>query len=397
MSMLLFMPWCPIDKTYRVGDATILPFERKKPIVGLKQEEQTQVNTIMGIYKDIEGEPVNNAALIRCNRKSVIEDLNETEIDEAYDLAALACFCGLANRQYFNSLGPYCNSDNFSLYVQKFKVTEFIALSSRRRDGSNMSAWAVEEIAITIPVHVHTIPSVSLDESLLAALLAHRSGAGSEWGRWQSAISCFNWANTDSDNIRHQVEWVNLCGAFEHLLDAKRMAEDVARRFSEVLIPCDPLLARDSNRRGAKGGDKGQSLRYEWMREFYRIRGDFAHGKLSSRQATEWEPLEHLVLAAIAFPLVVKELLNRSGKYDLTGRDRGEIDAFEQFADTRGFLKPPTDQKSSLDSHWGRSVDGRRWKRTTREIAEKLKEHRKTASGGDKQACDSGELHAEEK
>jgi hypothetical protein len=397
MSMLLFMPWCPIDRVYQVGDMTLLPFERKKPIVGLNQEDQTQVNTIMGIYKDIEGEPVNNAALIRCSGKAIIEDLNETEIDEAYDLVALACFCGLANRQYFNSLGPYCNSDSFSLYVQKFKDTEFIALSSRRRDGSNMSAWAIDEIAITIPVHVHTIRSVTLDEKLMGAILAHRNGAGYEWGRWQSAISCFNWGNTDSENIRHQVEWVNLCGAFEHLLAAKPMAEDVARRFSEVLIPCDPLLARDSNRRGAKGGDKGQSLRYEWMREFYRIHGDFAHGKLSSLQATEWAPLEHLVLAAIAFPLVVKGLLNRAGKYDLTGRDRGEIDAFEQFADTRGFLKPPADQKSSLDSHWERSVDDRRWKRTTREIAEKLKEHRKMASGGYKQVCDSGELHAEEK
>lgn len=48
MSMLLFMPWCRIDKTYEVGDGTILRFERQKPIAGLSQEGQIQVNTIMG-------------------------------------------------------------------------------------------------------------------------------------------------------------------------------------------------------------------------------------------------------------------------------------------------------------------------------------------------------------
>ncbi|MEW6669529.1 MAG: hypothetical protein AB1512_30330 [Thermodesulfobacteriota bacterium] len=397
VSMILFMPWCPIDKVYQVGDVTLLPFERQKPIIGLDQAELTQVRALMGIYKDIEGEPVNRAALIRFGHKSVIEDLNEAEIDEAYDLVAIACFCGLTNRQYFNSLGPYCNSDSFSLFVQRFKDTEFVALTSRRRDGSNMSAWAVEEIAITIPIHAHTIRSISLDERLLGALIVHRGLAGSEWGRWQSAISCFNWANTDSDNIRHQVEWVNLCGAFEHLLEAKTMAEDVARRFSDVLTPSDPLLARDANCRSTKSADKGQSLRYEWMREFYRIRGDFAHGRLSSQQATVWEPFEYLVLATIAFPLVVKGLLDKAHRHDLSDADRDQIDAFERFSDTKDFTNPPLDQKNSLDSHWKRLVEDRRWKRTTREIAEKLKAHRQMASGENGHPRDRGEVDNEDK
>lgn len=395
--MLLFMPWCPIDKAYKVGSVTILPFARQKPIVGLNKEEQAQVNTIMGTYKNMMGEPVRKASLVHYSRKSPLEDLSETEIDEAYDLVALACFCGLANRQYFNPLGPYCNSDCFTLYVQSFEDTDSILLKSRRRDGLNRSDWAVEKIAITIPVYVHTIRSVSLDEKLMSALLAHRSAVGSEWGRWQSAISCFNWANTDSDNIRHQVEWVNLCGAFEHLLGAKPKADDVARRFSETLVPFHSLLARDSNRRGTNLQDRDHSLRYEWMRDFYKIRGDFAHGKLASRRPMVWTPLEHLLWATIAFPLVVKALLNKAGKYDFTCTDQAEIDGFEQFADTKDFVEPPPDQKKSFDSHWKRIADDRREKVLTRVLVERHMARREMPPGGAKQVCDPGEVPTEEK
>ena len=90
------------------------------------------------------------------------------------------------------------------------------------------------------------------------------------------------------------------------------------------------------------------------MREFYRIRGDFAHGKLTTQQPMNWKPLEHLVLGAIAFPLVVKSLLQKTGRYALTTDDQVQINMFEAFADTTDFLRPPADQKGSLDSHWQR-------------------------------------------
>jgi hypothetical protein len=43
-----------------------------------------------------------------------------------------------------------------------------------------------------------------------------------------------------------------------------------------------------------------------------------------------------------------------AGAYELTDDDRAHIDAFEKMADTDAFLKPPSDQRSSLDTHWHR-------------------------------------------
>jgi hypothetical protein len=88
------------------------------------------------------------------------------------------------------------------------------------------------------------------------------------------------------------------------------------------------------------------------MREFYRLRGAFAHGMLHPQQPVVWNPHEHLILATIAFPLLVKEQLARSGRYHLTPEDHVQREVFETFADTTDFLNVPADQQGGLDSTW---------------------------------------------
>ena len=91
------------------------------------------------------------------------------------------------------------------------------------------------------------------------------------------------------------------------------------------------------------------------MKEFYRVRGDFAHGRLKTKQPAVWNPLEHIVLATIGFPLLVRCLLKKKAKYQVTDSDQAQIDAFEKLA-AEQFLRPPADQKNSMDSIWFRLV-----------------------------------------
>lgn len=154
--MLLFMPWCPIIKRYEAGEITILPFGRHRPIRGLDDAGQCRVNAIMATYKDIKGKAVHKAAVVHYGSNSPIHDLADDDIDVAQELVALACFSGLAGREYFNSLGPYCNADCFSLHVQKFDKVDFTALTTRRREGRTLSGWPIDDIQITVPVHCHT-------------------------------------------------------------------------------------------------------------------------------------------------------------------------------------------------------------------------------------------------
>lgn len=367
MSMVAFMPWCRIDKTYEVGEIQILPFERHKPIDGLDDTAQRRVNTILASYKTIIGKPVDRAAFVRYGGRSLIDGLNDKEQETIHELVTLACFCGLARREYFEQGGHYCNSECFSLYIQKFDEADSVSLRTRRRDGHTWDPWPIADIAITIPAHCRPIQKVNLDEILLKGLVAHRAqlvhraqSADEEWARWQNAISCFNQANTDGENVRYQVECVLLCSAFEHILGAKSNAKDVAEQFAEAVVPSSPVLVRNAERRSEQRTDadkpiRDKPIRYEWMKEFYRIRGGFAHGRLQTRQPSVWNPHEHLVLAAITFPLLVRCLLNKKGLYEFTDNDLAQIDAFEKLA-KKQFLTPPSNQKNSLDWVWPRLV-----------------------------------------
>jgi hypothetical protein len=353
MSMLFFMPWCPIDKAYDLDCIRILPYRRGEPLEGLDQLQQSRVDSIMGMYKTIEGKPIDSAAILCFAGKAPIDELSEAEKEKAFEFADLACFSGLARREFFASSGSYGNRDCFTLYGQEFGPSDFGFLTWRQRQGRSGSTWRMNKITFSVPMHCYTVHGVTIDIKLLGGLRKHQAQSPSnEWDRWRSSISCFNQANTDSDSISLQVESILIVGAFQHLLNATHKDKDVARRFCKVVVPSTSLVTCTSQRSSTRWASSQEPLRYEWMREFHQVRNDFAHGRLSTGQPAVWTPGEHIVLSAIAFPLLVKSLLKEAGVYTLTDIDRREIDCFEKLADTKDFLELPADSQASGDTHW---------------------------------------------
>jgi len=355
MPMLLFMPWCILDRAYDVGEIEILPFERDAAFAECDEAVLRDLNTLLAAYKTIQGESVRKLAIVRYKGRSPIDDLSDDQIGTAYDLVTLATFAGLSAREFFNAIGSYCNSDCFTMYVQTFEDTTHTALTTRRREGSQVSVWPIDGVAMVVPPHCHTVRTVNLDEELLGALVKKRSGANTnEWSRWLSSISCFNQANTDSEGVRPQSEWVLLCGALQHLLNAGSKDKAVATELHDALVPIREILIGAAKRRLPNWTDETKSVRYAWMKEFYGIRGDFAHGRLNTQRPAAWTLHEHLVLGSIAFPLVAKTLLRQSGEYEFTHDDEVQQNSFESLADTANFLRPPDEQQGGLDSHWAR-------------------------------------------
>src|SRR3989442_384090 len=305
--MLPIMPWCRIDRVYRVGDVTITPYRGR--LDGVDAEVQERLRRVLGTYRDIKGRPVDHAAVVGYAGKPFGADLTPEEIESAYEWVQLACFTGLAGREFFTPEAP-CNSDVFLLYMQKLQDADFVAIRTRRREGATWAGWPLDSVVMSVPTHVSPVRFVSLDQRLLDGLVAFARRGGPEWDRWQNALSCFNQATTDSDAFRYQVEWGLLCSAFERLLDAKADYDDVAGKFAKAVVPSKPLLAQDARRRIDRWKDPGVPVRFEWLREFYRVRGDFAHGRLATRQQLAWHPIEHLTLAAVAFPILVRCLLH---------------------------------------------------------------------------------------
>jgi len=372
MPAVHFMPWCPLDRDYTIGEISLIPFDRTAKNERYDHTELSHVLSILSSYCDLAGQPNRKMSLVKYQERSVFSDLTSEEFEIARELVELGCFSGISKRTYF-SFGDYCNASNFTFYGQKFALgSNHTAIVSRRRDGQNSSMRSIGKTIFSIPVQASPIQQVKLDEQLLTSLVAFRGASDNkEWSRWQNAIACFNSANTDADNVAYQVEWTLLCSAFERLLGADSKAVDVATKFSDVFLPTNPLIVGSATRKSSRWKDPAKSLSFEWMREFYSVRGDFAHGQLDTGQPLAWQPLEHLSLASIAFPLVVKCLLRLHGTYTLTDDDSTEIDAFECLADSPLSTDPP-DSHGSLDSWWVRCRENAAWEATTKKAVEFL-------------------------
>jgi hypothetical protein len=360
MNTVHFMPWCPLEKEYAVSEICLIPFDRSAPNERFNQAELRHIQLILSSYRDLNGRPNRLMTLVKHRGRPVFAEMTDDDFQIARELVGLFCFSALSTRTYL-SFGEYCNASNFIFYGQRFALdsqdSSYAAITSRRRDGRRSDLRSFNNTVFSIPVQASRNDPVTIDEQFLESLTTIReAGESQDWSRWQNAIECFNLANTDAENVSFQVEWTLLCSAFERLLDADSKAADVANKFSDIFRPDKSLLAASSaHRKSARWKESNNSLSHEWMHEFYRVRGDFAHGKLRTGQPLAWRVEEHLVLATIAFPLVVKCYLARAGLFSLTRNDQAEINAFECLADSP-FLTDPPESKGSMDSWWVRCV-----------------------------------------
>ncbi|WP_287843616.1 hypothetical protein [Caldanaerobacter sp.] len=346
--MVAFLPWCPIDKEYSMDGIKLTPYSRSDLTEEINNLGLKGADKIFDIYRDLKNQPVEKIALVKYQGEIFFNNF-EFQLFEISELIELACFTALSKRNFFDG-SNYCNRDHFTLYIQKFKIPlEGITFETPlvRGAGNKLSFCnELDKLSITMPEHIGLagVKTISLAEDLLNGLLNLRkklintdSKGWERWQEWISAIECFNWANTDKENLPYAVEWVLMASAFEKILGAKSEAEDVGEKFKEVIKPLKDYPANGFRRKSNKF--KGFPLRQEWMREFYRVRGDLAHGYLKPKQPNmAWRENEHLTLARIAFPLVVKVLLDKEGFYQLTLYDKAYISAFEEMAD-REFLK----------------------------------------------------------
>ncbi|HKR65369.1 MAG TPA: hypothetical protein VJZ00_16675 [Thermoanaerobaculia bacterium] len=370
MGTLQILPWCGIPRTYRLGELTLLRVITDEPIEGLPQASERIIRRFIASYRALDGTVVDPCAIVAFRSDDPIRELTEAELNEAAESVQLAAFSSLAARRFFRE--PYSNSTCFTRVVQQFDDGPGIAVYSRRRDGGMLDGRILPATRFGIPPQAASVRGIEIDDTLFRALTNYRDAAKpSDWVRWQNAIDCFNFANTDDSSIPLHVEWVMTAAAFQRLTDSASGAEAVASAFESALQPEKPIAARDANVRQFNPKVSARSLRSVWAWEFYSLRGEYAHGKLTTKREHSWEPYEHLFLAAVAFPLLVKTLLENAGLYQRTDDDWAQIDAFETLLDS-DFFTPPADSRHSWDTVWARLQTQHHGRRQVRKIVNEL-------------------------
>jgi len=359
MANLLILPWLRLKQSYHTDEIQLIRWTPGAALPGLDGDNIARVLAILGMYRDLQGKPIQQATLACLGGKGLLDNLTDAELQDAFDLVELVAFSALANREYFGSLGNYCNRECFDMISQRFDGAKHVALVPRRRVGRAMCGWGTDNIAITTPVQCHYLEEFVLDEVLLKALTALRKKSpAQEWAKWQSSVACFNWGNTDSETVRWQTEWVLMCGAFQRLLGEWRAAR-LEKRFLAAFQPEQviPWGAAPRSADHIRTQKDEMEVRGYWIEEFCNQRGDLAHGRVATTGPATWEPWEHLLLAAIAFPLLAKQILHQAECYQLTDDDRARINVFEAFAGAKSLMMSEEDAEHYGDSVWRRLMN----------------------------------------
>ncbi len=358
MSMISFFPWLALEKRLSFGDFDLLPFRRGMLPAGSEADVpdarlQATLDRVLEPFQDFTGRPVNLATILQLREHGPTDDLSDNERESVFAAAAVVAFGGLAAREFFELVRiTYCNADNFLLYTQGYlDEPGGSAVAKRHRDGSTLSYYTADAYRVVVPIHVSAQEKVPLDQELILGLLQAR-GDG-EADALEESIFWFNHANTDQPGFSLHAEAVMMMSSFQRLL-GRQDESDVARAFRDAFVPRTDRPVSGAPR-VAPGRFKNDAMpiREAWIRDFVRVRGESAHG-IRGRYPSVWPLREHLLLGAVAFPLLVKLWLRARGYYKLSRADQEGIDTFERYASVDAFDTRSKAQSSDEPMGWGR-------------------------------------------
>ena len=332
MGTIAFFPWMHIREAVSVEGFELLPYRRGSAPAGAGKPEQESIDKLLEPYRTAPRGRLGAATLLRLTGRDLLDNVTDDEADAALRFGELVAFSGLSARTFFDQIG-YASRDNFRLIVQRFEdPASGLTVLSRRRDGSTWTAITRSALIVLKPYHVSGGPWQAIDVPLLAALV--QRSRKDYWGEIEEAIIGFNSANTDSPDVREESEAVALVGSFERALGLRGGDEhELAQAFRESVVPREEMkpaeCPRIANSPRREKYERYGSVREAWVRDFFRLRGEHAHGKISPRYTSLWSLREHLLFASFVFPLLVKSRLSREGIYALRMSDVGYVQAIE--------------------------------------------------------------------
>ncbi|MCX6383169.1 MAG: hypothetical protein NTV16_01580 [Actinobacteria bacterium] len=340
MSMFAFFPWLKIKNNFDIEDFKLVRFKVLEKDSFKDKFQNTCERVIEPYYTNI-GDTINECTLIFLNNKNIFEDFTDNEIESLFSFVEKLTFSGLSKREFFNNYS-YCNSSDFNFIIQGFnKNLEGVTVVTRRREGQTKNFLDIDSYKVIMPFYVNN-NMVEIDINLVKSLLDAKKDLREKWINFSDAIFFFNRANTDGNQITEHQEAVMMIGAFQRILMCKTADRDeLITKFKNSFIPKKDLDISKSKRIiNSKYDNKVGSLREAWLKDFYELRGDYAHGKKETKKQMVWNVKEHLLLGSYIFPLLVKLSLNKSKYYNLSEEDFYNIELFEQLAEADLFKKP---------------------------------------------------------
>ena len=320
MSMLAFFPWLKIKEDIKIGDIKLHKFKLSEENTNKDRFQNTCEKVVKHYYMHT-NHIIDECTLLFINKKDDFDDFNEEEVDFLFSFSEILAFSGLSKREYFGLGFNYWNSDNFTLVIQGFdEKSDGVTIVTKRRDGSTKAYVNGDAFKVNMPSHVNNAV-VTIDTTLVKSLLDFQESSGADGIFLTDALFFFNRANTDDNLISEYQEIVMMVSAFQRVLGCRTAKEnELIDKFISTYNPKSDFNINQSKRIK----NISMPLRKAWLKDFYQLRNDYAHGKRISGRPRIWTPQEHLLLGAYSFPLLVKILLGEK-YYNLSEDDTDDI------------------------------------------------------------------------
>jgi|SRR6185295_5060226 len=297
---------------------------------------------VLKAYRTPPDIPLATATLVRFAGREFTADLTEDEISQFFTLSEAIAFAGLSNRNFFQPLGYY-NRDSFPLIAQRFlKDQGGVALVLRRRDGSKTVGIPEQFWVARKEPHIEVLSHFDLDSDL-AALVLSEMDRSEDFDR---AIRSFNEGNTDRPSLSEAQELISMVSAFQRLLGERSGDEGKTRRAFVTAMSKIPAagITPKKTRAAEKLPKRPGGLREVWTEDLCVLRGSVGHGHDVTAYPSVWTSMEHLLLAAHIFPLLVKLKFADAGKRSLTTDEKLRLALFDLFLASGNVLGADRDQ-----------------------------------------------------
>jgi len=333
-SLFAFLPWLRLKKPHIIAGVEFVPMRDDAGVTApVLVGSIDPLTKVLSGYIDRKGEPIDNCVVATIPGRGW--NLRDDDFETVEWASSLLFLATLASNDYFPRWGgPYVNSTSFRVVWQRFSgVPTYIALTSRRRDGRHWDGgYKHGEVKFSLPLQCSLREPVRVDETFLNALDQGNALSCKTIRQLHYALPFLGLANTDDDLITEVAEAILMGSAFEQLLQSDASAYKLARKFGVLFGSCGnvtvevakkarPGIEIDASTPERVAAQPKWWVHRKWMEELYDLRSKSVHEGTAGGRSWGWTPFEHLIMAAWAFPIAVKLLLQRDGHYSFSEDD----------------------------------------------------------------------------
>jgi hypothetical protein len=317
------LPWLPLDERVLMGPLVFDHWSEARDQI--PEPARTSANQLLGTFYDIHGNPIDPVIGFFADRSPTarLEEADRTFVRTSTFLLALA---GLAENTYMHPAFEPMNAAHAQrLFVNFHAARPEIYAVRRRREGWAQSQWRSGGLRMMKPFAAEarpsaagTHPAMTLYRQQFVDRLAECVGADDDLSHaiCQSVVPFLRANDMDEYGaVEQDIVW--LVAAFEQLLglSARRIP---GRRGAKLHIHAADVFVEHWQRQEITDCRR-------WLGHLRAKRNEL-HGRTADGGG--WQSWAHALLASELFPLMVKALLAREGRYILDGIDLMKIEAF---------------------------------------------------------------------